>query len=251
MSMRPSRLLVLGFGLGLLAAVAQAQGPDPARLKAALAQAFPETPLESLALRPSAVPGIYEAVLDAQVFYVSADGRFVFLGDLVDLRTRINLSEDRREELARGLLDGLGEENMIVIGAPEAKRSVTVFTDVDCPYCARFHLDVPELNRHGVKVRYLLFPRGGLDSETYRRSVAVWCAADRARAIGIAKAGGKLEMKTCANPIARHYRLGERLGVTGTPTIYLDNGRRISGYLPAPQLLSLMGLTASPRATLR
>lgn len=251
MSMRAFFLLVFGLMLVLSAVAARSQEPDPARLKAALAKAFPETPLESLALRPSAVPGVYEAALDAQVFYVSADGRFVFLGDLVDLRSRANLSEDRREELARGLLGELGEDSMIVIGPPDAKRSVTVFTDVDCPYCARFHLEVPELNRHGVKVRYLLFPRGGLDSEAYRRSVAVWCAADRAQAIGIAKAGGKIAMKTCANPVAKHYRLGERLGVTGTPTIYLDSGRRISGYLPAPQLLGLMDLTASPRAALR
>ncbi len=251
MSMRPLPLLVFVFGLGLFAAAAQAQESDLARLKAALAKAFPETPLESLALRPSAVPGVYEAVLDAQVFYISADGRFVFLGDLLELHSRANLTERRREERARALLGELGEENMIVIGARDAKRSVTVFTDVDCPYCARFHLDVPVLNRHGVKVRYLLFPRDGLDSQTYRRSVAVWCAADRAQAIGIAKAGGKIAMKTCANPVAQHYRLAERLGVSGTPTIYLDSGRRISGYLPAPQLLSLMGLTAAPRAALR
>jgi thiol:disulfide interchange protein DsbC len=240
--------LVLAFVASLSCVSVEAAEQDLARLKDALVKAFPDTPVETLRIRPSVLPGLYEVIVDTQLFYISADGRFVFLGDLVDIETRSNLSEQRREALVREVLDGVSEKDMIVIGPADAKRTITVFTDVDCPYCARFHLDVPELNRHGVKVRYLLFPRGGVDSETYRRSVAVWCAADRAKAIGLAKAGKPIEMKTCPNPVARHYQLGERLGVSGTPTIFLDTGRRVVGYVPAPQLLSLLGLRTAPRA---
>ena len=160
---------------------------------------------------------------------------------MVEVRTRANLTEGAREKISARLLNEIGEQDMIVLAPKETRHTITVFTDVDCPYCVRLHQDVPELNRQGVKVRYLLYPRAGIGSETYRRSVATWCAADRAKAVGIAKSGGRLELKTCANPVERHYRLGERLGVSGTPTIYLENGRKIPGYVPPAQLLALIG----------
>lgn len=192
--------------------------------------------------KPSAVPGIYEGVIGTRVVYFSADGGFMLNGDMVDLKSRKNLSEARRAGLLTKVLDKVGEANMIVMAPAKSKRTVTVFTDVDCPYCAKLHLEVPELNKHGVKVRYLLFPRGGLGTATYDRSVAVWCATDRVKAVGIAKAGGRIDMKTCDNPVAKHYQLGKELGIEGTPTIYIDDGQVLPGYLPAANLLEAMGI---------
>jgi thiol:disulfide interchange protein DsbC len=134
------------------------------------------------------------------------------------------------------------------MGPEKAKRTITVFTDVDCPYCSKFHLDVPELNKQGVKVRYLFYPRAGTNSETFRRTVAVWCAKDRVKAIGIAKAGGNVDMKTCTNPVEKHFQLGQRLGVDGTPTIFVDDGKKLPGYVPAPRLLGMLGITAESRS---
>jgi thiol:disulfide interchange protein DsbC len=228
--------------LGLVCSTALSAEPDIRRLKADLGRAFPDTPMTSLKLRPSLVPGLHELELEGQVFYVSADGRFLFLGDVFDLKERVNVTEGKREELVVRLLSEMGEQNMIVIGPESPKRTVTVFTDVDCTYCAKFHLDVPELNRRGVKVRYLFFPRGGVGSESYKRAVAVWCAADRVQAIGIAKARGKISMKTCPHPVERHVALGESLGITGTPTLFLDNGKRVPGYVPPARLLALLGI---------
>lgn len=191
-------------------------------------------------IKPTPVAGLYEAVAGTRVVYISADGNFMFNGDLVDLTARKNLSEARRANLINKVLDNIGEANMIVIGPANPKRTITVFTDVDCPYCAKLHLEVPELTKNGVKVRYLLFPRAGLESETYKRSVAVWCAADRVKAIGIAKNGGKIDMKTCDNPVAKHYQMGKDLGIEGTPTILLDDGQILPGYLPAARLLGFL-----------
>ena len=186
--------------------------------------------------------------MGAQVYYVSADGKHLFLGDMVEVRTRANLTEGAREKISARLLNEIGEQDMIVLAPKETRHTITVFTDVDCPYCVRLHQDVPELNRQGVKVRYLLYPRAGIGSETYRRSVATWCAADRVKAVGIAKSGGRLDMKTCANPVERHYRLGERLRISGTLTIYLENGRK-PGCVPPAQLLALIGgKNGTPRA---
>jgi thiol:disulfide interchange protein DsbC len=193
-------------------------------------------------LKPSPIPGLYEMVFGTRVAYVSADGRYMLMGDLIDLDSRRNLTTTRRGALVLKSIDAMGESNMIVLGPANPKRTLTVFTDVDCPYCSRLHKEVPKLMEAGVKVRYLLYPRAGKDSETYRRSVAVWCAKDRVKAIGIAKAGGKIEMKSCVNPVDEHVRLGQEVGVEGTPTIVMDDGRVLPGYAPAAELLAALGL---------
>lgn len=240
-----SRLLVL---LALLVpfslAVAADADAELAAVKQKLTERLPNVSLDKLK-RSSAMPGWYELEHGMQLLYISGDGKRLFLGDLVDLETRTNVTESWREQTAIRLINAVGEQNMIVMGPADAKRTITVFTDVDCPYCARLHQEVPELTKSGVKVRYLLFPRAGIGSETYKKSVAVWCAADRVKAVGIAKAGGKVEMKTCANPVESHYQLGRQLEVSGTPTIYLDDGKMLGGYLPSSRLLAILNIKPS------
>lgn len=240
-----SRMLVL---LAVLVpfslAVAADADADLAAVKQKLTERLPNVSLDKLK-RSSAMPGWYELEHGMQLLYISGDGKRLFLGDLVDLETRTNVTESWREQTAIRLINAVGEQNMIVMGPADAKRTITVFTDVDCPYCARLHQEVPELTKSGVKVRYLLFPRAGIGSETYKKSVAVWCAADRVKAVGIAKAGGKVEMKTCANPVESHYQLGRQLEVSGTPTIYLDDGKMLGGYLPSSRLLAILNIKPS------
>ncbi len=220
---------------------------DISKVKAELVRAFPE--LSKATVKPAPVPGLYQVEDDAQIFYTTSDAKYLFVGDLVDVAAHSSLTEARRAQLRVQMLDAVGEKNMIVMGPDKPKRTLTVFTDVDCPYCAKFHLDVPTLNKAGVRVRYLFFPRTGIGSESYKRAVAVWCASDRVKAIGIAKAGGKLDMKTCPNPVEHDYELGQRLGVEGTPTIFLDDGKKLPGYVPAARLLPMLGLKDTPAAT--
>jgi thiol:disulfide interchange protein DsbC len=238
-------VIMLRFVLSFLLSIAfifsaSADEPEMKQVKANLVSAFPE--LSAATVKPGPVSGMYEIEFGAKVFYTTSDGKYLFMGDLVDMGTHTNLTEARRATIRMRLLDEVGEQNMIVMGPANPKRTLTVFTDVDCGYCAKFHLEVPTLNKQGVKVRYLFYPRTGLHSESYKRAVAVWCAADRVKAIGVAKAGGKLDMKTCTNPVEKHYRLGERLDVNGTPTIFLDDGKILPGYIPAPRLLSMLGI---------
>ena len=215
-------------------------------LQKSLQKRMPEIVITDL--KKSTIPGLYEMVFGSRVAYVSADGKYMLMGDLIDLEGRRNLTAMRRGGLVLKSIDALGEARMIVIGPENPKRTLTVFTDVDCPYCSRLHLEVPKLTQAGVKVRYLLYPRAGKDTETYRRSVAVWCAKDRVKAIGIAKSGGKLEMKSCTNPVDEHVRLGQEVGVEGTPTIVMDDGRVLPGYAPAAELLAALGLQDGKKA---
>ena len=221
-------------------------GTDLQAIKQALTKAMPDVSIGEI--KPSPITGLYEVVADLQVIYVTADAKFLFMGDLVDLGTRLNLSAVKRSGLIKHAVDAIGEDNMVVMGPANAKHSITVFTDVDCPYCAKLHLEVPQLVKEGVKVRYLLFPRAGVGSDTYNRSVAAWCSKEPAKAIGTLTAGGKIEMKTCANPVKQHYELGQTLRISGTPTIMLDNGKIVPGYMPAANLLSMLGIKGDTAA---
>lgn len=192
---------------------------------------------------PSAMKGFYEVSIGARVVYFSEDGKYIFLGEMIDAETRENLTDTRKAELINSMLAEYGPDQMIVIGPENPKRYVTVFTDVDCPYCAKFHRDVPRLNEAGVQVRYLLFPRTGIGGRSYQRAVGVWCADDRIESVGIAKAGGEVEFKECSNPVEQHYLLGQEVGIRGTPAIILDDGQMIAGYIAPDRLISQLGLT--------
>lgn len=230
------RLLLCCLPLFFTAAVSADSDTD--RIRAALARALPDTKVDRIT--PSPIPGIYEVVSGTRIAYASGDGKYVLLGDLVKVDSQDNLTLSARKKLQRDAIEAIGEQNMLVIGPKDAKHTITVFTDVDCGYCARLHLDLPQLNTQGVRVRYLFFPQAGPGSSSYARAVSVWCAKDRVKAIGIAKAGGKLEARTCENPVDSHYALAMELGLRGTPAVILDDGRMPGGYIPAQQLLALL-----------
>jgi thiol:disulfide interchange protein DsbC len=129
---------------------------------------------------------------------------------------------------------------MIIYSPKQVKHRVTVFTDIDCQYCRRLHQEMAELNGMGIEVRYLLFPRAGVGSKSYDKAVTVWCSANRQQALTDSKAGKNLPNKTCDNPVDKHMALVEKLGITGTPTMVLEDGSMIPGYVPAARLLAAL-----------
>jgi len=214
---------------------ASAKRPDLAPLQAALNGEKPDS------VAPTAIPGLYEVVLGGQVLYLSEDGRFVIQGDLLELASRDNLTEKRRGEMRGKAIDAVGEDKMVVF-APEGptKHTVTVFTDIDCGYCRKMHTQMTAYNKEGIKIRYLWFPREGIGSESFNKAVAVWCADDRRDAMTKAKRGENLERKTCDNPVQAEYELGQKLGVRGTPSMILESGEMIPGYVPPTQLAQML-----------
>ena len=221
--------------------------PDLGQLQAALKGVTPDS------VAPTAIPGLYEVVLGGQVMYLSADGRFAVQGDIVDLSSRTNLTEDRRGELRGKAIEAVGESNMVVF-APEGavKHTVTVFTEIDCGYCRKMHSQIADYNKEGIKIRYLWFPREGVGSEAFDKAVAVACANNRQEAMTRAKRGEKVESKTCDNPVQAQYELGQKLGVRGTPSMILESGEMLPGYVPPTQLAQMLAenkdKTAKPGA---
>jgi len=190
-------------------------------------------------LRPSPVPGIYEFVQGADVSYLTADGKFFIDGNVYDMKSRANLTEELRAHARMALVGAVPESEMLIFSPPNPRYTITVFTDVDCAYCRKLHSDMAELNRLGIRVRYLFYPRTGPNTESWHKAEVVWCSPNRNDALTRAKAGAALDLnKTCgATPVKREYDLGQAVGVRGTPAILTDSGEFIAGYMPPRELL--------------
>jgi len=197
--------------------------------------------------RRSPVPGLLEVELaDGPTVYATPDGSFFVLGDLyqVDAAGYVNLAEQRRNGERRQAIAAVADRDMIVFPAEgETRASITVFTDVTCFYCQKLHKEVPELNRRGVEVRYLAYPRAGVGSEGFRLLATAWCASDRQDTLTRLKAREEVEQSVCpGNPVADEYALGQAVGVRGTPAIIMPDGQMVPGYRPADDLVAALGL---------
>jgi thiol:disulfide interchange protein DsbC len=192
-------------------------------------------------VRPSPIPGLYEVRSGTEIGYVSVDGRYYVDGDVFDMRTRDNLTERLRQQGRLALLAQIPDEDAIVFAPRGATRhTLTVFTDVDCGYCRRLHQEMAELNRLGIRVRYLMYPRSGPDTESWHKAEAVWCSADRRDALTRAKRGEDVKASRCETPVAAHFALGHEMGIRGTPGIITDKGVYVAGYMPAARLLEYL-----------
>ena len=204
-------------------------------LSAGLARLIPDVKVDSI--RKAPINGLYEVVIGPDVIYMTDDASYVFKGEILDINARRNLTEDVRSSARVKLIKGIDKNEYIEFAAENMQDAIYVFTDVDCGYCRKLHQDVPELNARGVNVRYLAFPRAGAESSTGQEMSHVWCAKNRQAAMTAAKNRKSVEARSCNDPIAKQYELGQQLGVRGTPAIFLQNGKMLPGYMPPNELI--------------
>lgn len=197
-------------------------------------------------IKPSPIGGIYQVTIGTKVFYMSENGQYLLNGNLIDLETRENLTEAAGNIARKEALSQLDQSGLLIYPAKDKPlRNITVFTDMDCPYCRKLHQEVPALNAAGVEVRYLAFPRAGVGSDSFHKAVSVWCSEDKRDAMNQAMAGKAIAEKKCDNqPVASHLSLGQVFEVNGTPNIILETGERIPGYVPASELIQLLKLSS-------
>lgn len=226
---------MLGAGVDQ-AAVAVVQG--------ALAKLAPGIQLAVVNRAP--LPGFYQVIASGQLVYISTDGKYLLNGDLVDLGARKSLNDAAWAGYRKAELAKVPAADRIRYAAAKPKYRVTVFTDVDCPYCHALHDRMDEYTKAGIAVDYLAWPRTGITdatgqpTPTYKKMVAVWCAADRKAAFTAARHGKPVSAPDCKNPVREEFKLGEELGVNGTPAIFTPNGNLVGGYLTPEQLLSVL-----------
>ena len=205
------------------------------QLRAKLKETLPEFSPDSI--KSSPIAGYYEVAFGTQIVYVSRDGKYAIQGALIDLEDgKKNLTQVAQDNVRKQFVSDVNALESISFGAEKPRHTVTVFTDIDCPYCQKLHEEMDQYASYGIKVNYLLFPRNGLTSPGYLKAVSVWCNDDRADALTKAKARQAIEDKTCDNPIADHFDVGKKVGVTGTPAILTQDGKLMPGYMPAKDL---------------
>ncbi|MCI0400498.1 MAG: DsbC family protein [Gammaproteobacteria bacterium] len=235
--MRSALISIFGV-IALYSQISAAGDSAEENLRKTLKVILPD--VEVTSVKPSPVSGLYEVMLGPDVVYITADGRYVLRGDLLDLEQRRNLSAEKRAKGRVNILKSIKRDDMIEFAPEHVKHTIYVFTDVDCTYCRKLHNEMSLLNQNGIAVLYLAFPRAGIGSSTYNKMVSVWCADDRNQALTDAKAGQAIETKSCNAPVKEQYEIGQLMGVKGTPAIVLENGQELGGYVPANELAKLL-----------
>lgn len=234
--MRPMKLLskyVLPLFLSLTSSIAWSADDAIETLKKNLAEHIPSATISHVKETP--IDGLFEVVVDSGIYYMNVGARYIINGDLTDLATKRNITEETRANNRKSRIEDFGEKNMVVYSPKEVTHTITVVTDIDCPYCRRLHSEMDEYMKNNVKVRYIFMPlKGKADMET---TVSVWCSKDRNQALDLAKSGGELEKASCDNPIREHLALARGLNVRGTPAIIMENGEMLPGYVPAKKLI--------------
>ena len=193
-------------------------------------------------IKQSQVDGLFVVDIgDLQPIYASKDGNFFLYGEMYAIKNGELLNTTKQEISLnrRAILDSeLSEKDFITFAATDEKHVITVFTDVDCGYCRKFHGEIEDYNAQGITVNYVAFPRSGLESESYNKIVSAWCSSDPKGTLTALKEGRDPALKLCQDhPVEDHYLLGQRIGITGTPAIISSSGDLLPGYLPPMELL--------------
>lgn len=191
------------------------------------------------------VKGLYQATVGNDIAYLLSEGRYALVGELIDLKTGENLTDLAKSKIILKLLRTFPEADTVLFpAAGKVQHTITILTDTDCPFCRKLHKDIPALQKEGITVRYIAFPRNGKQGSSYNTMKSVWCAKDRAQAMSIAKGtlDGELPQATCekSNAVDRGFEFGLKIGLRGTPAIILPNGQMIEGYVKPAQLIEMI-----------
>ncbi len=188
----------------------------------------------------SKIDGLYTInIRDSRPFYVDSAGEWLIQGTLYAMSPN-GLVDTYLVDKLNNVKDS---QTIIFPATGQEKTQITVFTDIDCGYCRQFHREVPQLNKNGVSVRYLAFPRAGVGSESYRKIETAWCAENTRKALTTFKSGGHINYTTCPqSPIKQHLQLVRQLELRGTPAVFTAKGEHIGGYRSASDILKVLNL---------
>ncbi|MFB9135987.1 bifunctional protein-disulfide isomerase/oxidoreductase DsbC [Vibrio olivae] len=212
--------------------------------KAALIERFSALNLQVSDIVPADIPGLIEVHTQGGILYASPDGQYFIAGTLYHLDEQGRYEDVQAVRQAPINAQKIAEfrDQMIEYKADNEKYVVTVFTDITCGYCVRLHSQMQQYNDLGITVHYLAFPRQGSTGPVADDMAAIWCADDKQAALDAAKTKREVpepsgDMAQCKQQVKNQHDLGVALGMSGTPAIFLPNGKMIGGYLPPERLL--------------
>ncbi|MFV9998221.1 MAG: bifunctional protein-disulfide isomerase/oxidoreductase DsbC [Arsenophonus endosymbiont of Dermacentor nuttalli] len=191
--------------------------------------------IETENIHPSPIVGLSTVITNQGLVYVTEDGKYLLEGPIFDLSGQMPVNVTNH--ILAKKIETMSDQ-MIIFKAPEEKYVVTVFTDVTCGYCKKFHQDIAEYNKKGITVHYLAFPRNGLHHESAKTMTSIWCSADRQKALTDAFKGESISpiAKCKTVDISAQFNAGHMLGINGTPALVLKDGTVIPGYMTVADL---------------
>lgn len=243
---RPGLRLVTTLLLSVMATSALAQSPEKGinsdmtkLLKSRVGDVNISEPVKTPA------EGLYQTQFGSKIAYLTGNGRYIIIGDMIDLQSQVNLTELSRRTVTQKVLSSVPSENLAIFPAKaDVKAVLNVFTDTSCPYCKKLHEEVPELQAAGIEVRYFPFPRGGASGPGYKTLKQIWCSDSLSQGIDIAKGieAGQLPGAECEKSefVDLAYNIGNQVGVSGTPALFTASGKKIDGYVPADRLIPMV-----------
>lgn len=206
---------------------------DEAMLKKKLSQLG----ATNIQISESPLPNFKTAVTDQGILQISDNGQFILQGSLYEV-TNKGVTDITNKPLLKELSQI--ENEMIIYPAKNEKHVVTVFTDISCHYCQKLHNEIKEYNDLGITIRYLGYPRNGTNSQIAKQMEAVWAAEDRQFSLTAAKQGKPPKEGKSVKLMKKHYELGNKFGVQGTPSMVTETGEFLGGYLPPKELLEVL-----------
>jgi len=221
-------LAALMFGLALSATAGEAE------IRKNLAARIPQfAKIDEVTKAP--IPGLYEVRVNGfEIFYTDEQGNYLLQGNLIDVKERKNLTEERVEKLSQVAFDKLPGKDAIKIVRGNGKRRLAVFADPNCGYCKQFERDLTKVDN--VTIQLFLYPVLGPDSVVKSRNI--WCAKDKAKSWddwmqrGVAPAAAECD----TTALTRNREFGQKYNITGTPTLIFSDGTRAPGAIPAAQV---------------
>lgn len=203
--------------------------------------------LDIQSVKASPLPSLVEVVTKQGLFYASKDGQFLIQGKLFGIETNdvVNHTEDSLSSLR---IEGLKEftNDMIVYPAKDEKHQITVFTDITCGYCRKMHKQIEEYNNLGITVKYMAYPRSGVQDQLGRLSQgfkdlqSIWCHEEPSVALTKAKLGSSVAQRICESPVEAEFNFGRQVGVNSTPAIIFPNGMLLPGYREPKDLIKIL-----------
>ncbi len=230
--------LYLILTLTFLVSCAQTEQGEELDIKKTILDAYPSVDVKDIKKIDN---NFHEIIINNQIYYVTNDGKYLIVGNVIDLKTKESITENTKMKQRLSVINTISNENLITYKPTKTEYILTVFTDTSCPYCQKLHNEIPDLLENGIEVRYVLFSRNGSEVDAYNQLVSAWCSENKVASIERLFEGDILEdTDNCKNPLNKNSELASLLSVEGTPTIFLEDGRIIPGYQNSENIMSFI-----------
>ena len=213
--------IFLFLTLALLVSCAKRDDAD-IDIRKTISNAYPDIAVDEI---KKIDENFHEIIINNQIYYATNDGKYLIIGNVIDLSTKESITENTKMNQRLSIIDSIDMKNLMVFKPNKTNHILTIFTDTSCPYCQKLHNEVPSLLENNIEVRYVLFSRNGNEVDAYQQLVAAWCSDNKVEALEDLFAGDILEEGAkCENPISKNFEYAGSLSVEGTPTIFLEDG---------------------------